>query len=78
MESRRNWKGFFQVLLIGLMYLIMGLTISLSAIFLAAATECKWLIWVYRIIGPISLTIFLLLILMAFQVLNERLPARRA
>jgi len=78
MENRRNWKGFFQVLLIGLLYLIVGMTIALSAIYLSVATECRWLIWVYRVVGPISVTIFFLLTIFAFQVLNERLPARRA
>lgn len=78
MESKRNWKSFFQVLLIGLVYLTVGMTIALSAVYLSVATEYKCLIWVYRIIGPISLTIFLLLILMAFEVLNERIPVKKA
>lgn len=69
--EHRNWKGFFQVLLVGLVYLAMGLAIALSAVFLSMATENKWLIWVYRIVGPISVSIFLLLSIMAFEVLNE-------
>lgn len=60
------------------MYLIVGMTIALSAIYLSVVTEHRWLIWVYRIIGPISMTIFLLLILMAFEVLNERFPVKKA
>ena len=73
MENRkRNWKDFFKILGIASMYLVGGMTLAMSSAYLAFTTEHHWLIWIYRLLAPLSTMIFLLILTMAFQALNDR------
>lgn len=68
---RVNWKDFFAILGIALMYLIGGMTIAIGSLIISTNDGYHWFVWVYRIVGPISMSIFLLMTMFAFEVLIE-------
>lgn len=69
-KGRRNWRDFFSILGISFVYLVLGLCISIGSLVISANDGYHWMIWIYRIVGPLTMSMLLLCVLFSFQVLN--------